>query len=97
MSCCKITTLFRAIDRSSPKSDDFQPGEPSPQESEQPKKEEDDKTDEEVTQKTLTEISAGTFDLEFRPSYDIAREMELKEALAKRIEEAKRVQEGNYG
>ena len=97
MSCCKITTLFRAIDRSSPKSDDFQPGEPSPQESEQTKKEEDDKTDEEVTQKTLTEISAGTFDLEFRPSYDIAREMELKEALAKRIEEAKRVQEGNYG
>jgi len=48
-------------------------------------------------QKTLTDISSGTFELEFRPSYDIAREMELKEALGKRIDEAKRVQEGNYG
>ena len=59
-------------------------------------KEEPERNDE-ITQKTLNEISTGEFKLNFTPSYDIVREMELKEALAKRIDEAKRVQEDNYG
>ncbi|CAG5085300.1 Oidioi.mRNA.OKI2018_I69.PAR.g10858.t3.cds [Oikopleura dioica] len=98
----------RALDRSSPRSDDFQPGEPAPQENEQPESQDNSKVEEksqkeepesndEITQETLNDISSGEFKLNFTPSYDIVREMELKEALAKRIDEAKRVQEDNYG
>ena len=48
-----------------------------------------DKDCSELSQETITQISAGEFKLDFEPSFDVVREVEIKKALQKKIQKAK--------
>ena len=51
-----------------------------------------DKDSSELSQETISQISAGEFKLDFEPSFDVVREVELKKALQKKIQKAKTLQ-----
>ena len=51
-----------------------------------------DKDGSELSQETITQISAGEFKLDFEPSFDVVREVEIKKALQKKIQKAKTLQ-----